>query len=81
MLGLAGAAVAYGFLTGRRDRRLLLLARLGAAVLLLGVVAGSARWIADGSLGDDGAGGVVITAYFLLGGALYAQLARRRSRE
>ena len=81
VLGLAGAAVAYGLLIGRRDRRLLLLARLGAAVLLLGVVFGSARWIADGSLGGDGAGGVVITAYFLLGSVLYAQLARRHSRE
>ena len=51
ILGLAGAAVAYGFLAGHRDGRLLLLARLGAAALLLGVVFGTARWIADGSLG------------------------------
>ena len=76
VLGLGGAAVAYGFLSGRRSRRLLLLARLGAAALLLGVVVGIGRWIAEGSLGGDGAGGIVITAYFLLGGVLYAQLAR-----
>ena len=76
ILGLAGAAVAYGFLVGHRDGRLRLLARLGAAALLLGVVFGTARWIADGSLGDDGAAGVVITAYFLLGGVLYARLGR-----
>ena len=76
VLGLGGAAVAYGFLSGRRSRRLLLLARLGAAALLLGVVVGIGRWIADGSLDGDGATGIVITAYFLIGGVLYAQLSR-----
>ena len=80
VLGLAGAAVAYG-LAREPDRRLLLLARLGAGALLLGVVVGVARWIADGSLDGDGAEGVIITAYFLLGGVLYAQLGLRSARE
>jgi len=66
VLGLAGAVVAH-----RRNRRLAL---LGAAALLLGVLVGVGRWLADGSLGDDGAEGVIITAYFLLGGVLYARL-------
>lgn len=32
------------------------------------------RWMVDGSLGDDCVGGVVITAYFLLGCLLFAAL-------
>ena len=51
-----------------------MLARLGGAMLLLGVVAGVARWAADGGLGDDGAAGVVITAYFFAGGVLFSLL-------
>jgi hypothetical protein len=66
VLGLAGAAVAH-----RGHRRLAL---LGAAALLAGVAVGVGRWIADGSLNGDGAEGVVITAYFLLGGVLFARL-------
>jgi hypothetical protein len=53
------------------------LARIGGAALLLGVAVGSARWVADGSLDGDGAGGVVITAYFLAGGVLFSVLGRR----
>jgi hypothetical protein len=77
-LGLAGAGVALGayqplgIRIGRH--RLRLLARLGGALLILGVAVGAGRWIADGSLGDDGADGVVITAYFLLGGMLFSTL-------
>jgi hypothetical protein len=69
VIGLAAAVVAH-----RGHRRL---ARIGGAALLVGVAAGTARWLADGSLGDDGAGGVVITLYFLLGGVLFAMLSRR----
>ncbi len=76
-LGLAGAAVAYGLRAGG-SAPLRLLARIGGVVLLLGVAVGTGRWIADGSLGDDGAAGVVITAYFLLGGVLYTRLGRPR---
>jgi hypothetical protein len=78
VLGLAGAAVAYGLYRpwgahiGRRPLRLL--ARFGGLILLLGVAFGAGRWIADGSLGDDGAAGVVITAYFFLGGLLFSAL-------
>ena len=73
VLGLAGARSPTA--SHRQPTPPRLLARLGAAALLLGVVFGTARWIADGSLGGDGAEGVVITAYFLLGGVLYARLA------
>ena len=73
VLGLAGAAVAYGLRAGG-STPLRLLARIGGVALLLGVVFGTASWIADGSLGDDGAAGLVITAYFLLGGVLYTRL-------
>jgi hypothetical protein len=78
LLGLAGAAVAlgafqpWGIRMGRH--RLRLLARLGGALLILGVVVGVGRWIAEGSLGGDAADGVVITAYFLLGGMLFSTL-------
>jgi hypothetical protein len=78
VLGLAGAAVAHGLYQpwGARigHRRLRTLARLGGVLLLLGVIYGTGRWIAAGSLGDDGADGVVITAYFLLGGLLFSAL-------
>lgn len=81
VLGLLGALVAYG-LYRRRDgrvgrRRLVLLARLGGVVLLLGVAGGVGRWIASASIGNDGATGVVITAYFLLGGLLFSALGWR----
>jgi hypothetical protein len=33
----------------------------------LGVAVGVGRWMVKGPLGDDGADGVVITAYFLVG--------------
>jgi hypothetical protein len=78
LLGLAGSAVAlglyqpWGVRMGRQ--RLRLLARLGGALLILGVAVGVGRWIVHGSLGDDGADGVVITAYFLLGGMLFSTL-------
>jgi hypothetical protein len=82
VLGLAGAAVAHGLYqpwgtrVGRRALRRL--ARFGGVILLLGVAFGVGRWIADGSLGDDGANGVAITAYFLLGGLLFSALGWRR---
>jgi hypothetical protein len=78
LLGLAGAAVAHGLYQpwgvriGRR--RLRVLARVGGTLLFLGVAVGVGRWITNGSLGDDGADGVVITAYFLLGGLLFSAL-------
>jgi hypothetical protein len=78
LLGLAGAAVALGLCRpwGARigRRRLRALARLGSVVLLIGVAIGVGRWLAACSLGDDGLAGIVITAYFLLGGVLYALL-------
>jgi hypothetical protein len=78
LLGLAGAAVAHGLYQpwGSRigRRRLRTLARLGGILLFLGVVVGVGRWIAEGSFGDDGADGVVITAYFLLGALLFSAL-------
>lgn len=54
----------------------------GAAVGI-GVVVGTARWLAGGSLGGDGAEGVAITLYFLLGGILFSVLGRpcRRDRD
>lgn len=55
----------------------MLLARVGGAVLLLGVAVGVLRWLADGGLGDDGVGGVVITAYFFLGAVLFSLLGWR----
>jgi hypothetical protein len=78
MLGLAGAAVAHGMNQswGARigSHRLRGLARLGGIFLILGVAVGVGRWITDGSLGHDGADGVAITAYFLLGGVLFSAL-------
>jgi hypothetical protein len=50
------------------------LARAGGAVLLLGVLGGVGRWLGDGGIGNDGVDGVVITAYFLLGGVLFTTL-------
>jgi len=78
LLGLIGTIVAYGLSQPAGDdalqRRLHLLARTGGIALLLGVVVGVSNWIADGSIGDDGIAGIVITAYFLVGGALYTLL-------
>jgi hypothetical protein len=83
VLGLAGVAVAHGLYQpwGARIGRLRLrrTALLGGLVLLVGVVIGVGRWIAAGSLEGDGAAGIVITAYFLLGGALFTALGSRRS--
>jgi hypothetical protein len=76
-LGLAGAAVAGGLARGSRSRTLIMLARVGGAALLLGVVFGAGRWLADWSLDGDGAAGVVITLYFLLGGLLFSALGWR----
>lgn len=80
--GLAGAAVAHGLYqpwgtrVGRRALRML--ARFGGLILLLGVAVGVGSWIAAGSLGDDGANGVAITAYFLLGALLFSALGWHR---
>jgi hypothetical protein len=41
---------------------------------------GVGRWVGDGGVGDDGVPGVVITAYFLLGGALFSALGWRGGR-
>jgi hypothetical protein len=77
-IGLVSAAVAHGLAHdwGARlgRRRLTLLARAGGAVLLLGVLGGVGRWLGDGGIGNDGVDGVVITAYFLLGGVLFTTL-------
>jgi hypothetical protein len=78
LIGLASSAVAlglsrpFGARVGRN--RLRLLARVGGTMLSLGVVIGVAGWIAQASIGDDGLSGVVITAYFLLGGVLFVAL-------
>jgi hypothetical protein len=40
-------------------------------------VVGVGHWLGNGGIGDDGVGGVVITAYFLLGGVLYSTLGWR----
>jgi hypothetical protein len=76
LLGLLGAAVAHGRIPESRSllgrRRLDVLARIGGAALLAGVVFGTGRWLADGSLDGDGAAGVITTAYFLLGGVLFS---------
>jgi hypothetical protein len=70
--------VAHGLAPGSRSRlgrtSLIRLARVGGSVLLAGVVLGVGRWLADGSLDGDGASGVITTAYFLLGGALFSVL-------
>jgi hypothetical protein len=82
-LGLAGAGVAIGLAARGNpplvERALVLLARAGGAALLIGVAAGSGRWLADGSLTGDGAEGVAITLYFLIGGVLFSLLGWRRS--
>ena len=81
-VGLLGAAVGYGFVhdwDARLGRhRLTLLARAGGAALVLGVLIGVGRWLGDGGVGDDGVSGVVITAYFLLGGVLFSTLGWHR---
>jgi len=76
-VGLAGAAVAGGLARGSRRRTLIMLSRAGGAALLLGVVFGAGRWLADWSLHGDGATGIVITLYFLLGGLLFSALGWR----
>jgi hypothetical protein len=77
-IGLVSAAVAHGLYQPWGDRigrrRLRVLARVGGTLLFLGVAVGVGGWIAAGSIGDDGADGVVITAYFLLGGLLFSAL-------
>jgi hypothetical protein len=77
VLGLLGGAVAHGFVRKRR-RTLVLLARAGGVALLLGVVVGTGRWLQDGGLNGDGAAGLAITLYFLLGGVLFSALGWRR---
>lgn len=78
LLGVIGAAIAYRLAHGPRTRRhrapLTLLARVGGAALLLGVGVGTGRWLASWSLDGDGATGIVITLYFLLGGVLFSML-------
>jgi hypothetical protein len=84
VLGLLAAAIARALTHPRgklvATRRLRAIAGAGSIALALGVVVGTGRWIAAGSLGDDGAGGVAITAYFLLGAVLLAALAWGRPR-
>jgi hypothetical protein len=81
LLGIVAAAVAHRFADTAAprapSRRVALAARAGGAALLLGVAVGAARWLSDGSLGGDGASGIVITVYFLIGGLLFSALARR----
>lgn len=78
MLGLLGAVVAHGLSQPggerRQRRRLVLLARAGGALLLAGVAVGVAQWIVTASIDAGGADGVVITAYFLIGGLLFSTL-------
>jgi hypothetical protein len=81
-LGLTGAAVGIGLSVAGNppavERALVLLARAGGAALLIGVATGTGRWLADGGLGGDGAEGVAITLYFLLGAILFSVLGWRR---
>ena len=81
VLGIAGAAVAHGrghdWGTRQRRRWPTVLARAGGVVLLVGVAVSAGRWLAQGSLGGDGAAGIAITAYFLLGGILFSTLGWR----
>jgi hypothetical protein len=79
MLGLAGAAVAGGLARGSRRQTLIVLARSGGAALLVGAVFGTGRWLAEWSLNGDGAAGIVITLYFLLGGLLFSTLGWSRN--
>jgi hypothetical protein len=80
VLGIAGAAVAHGRLHdwGLRQSRPwpTVLARAGGVVLLVGVAVSVGRWLAQGGLGGDGAAGIAITAYFLLGGVLFSALGK-----
>jgi len=69
VLGLAGAAVAFGLARGPHPA-LARLAQVGGAALLLGVAVGTGRWLAQWSLEGDGAAGVVTTLYFLFGGVI-----------
>lgn len=78
VLGLLGAAVAHGLSHEWGEsvgpRRLALLARAGGVALLTGVTFGVGKWVVTASIGDDGAAGVVITLYFLIGGLLFCTL-------
>ena len=77
VLGLVGAVVAGARVHGWGARRLVtLLTRASAAMLLAGVAVGVGRWLATWSLHGAGAPGLAITLYFLLGGLLFAALAR-----
>jgi hypothetical protein len=82
-LGLVGAGVGIGLAERGNpppvDRALVLLARIGGIALLVGVAAGTVRWMADGGLGGDGAAGVAITLYFLFGSVLFSLLGWRSS--
>jgi hypothetical protein len=81
LIGLASALVAHGLYRpwGARFGRnhLRLLARIGGTLLSLGVAIGVGTWIAHASLDGDGADGVAITAYFLLGAVLFSALGWR----
>jgi hypothetical protein len=82
-LGLVGAGVADALVherTGRPGRRALsLLARAAGVALLAGVAVGVGRWLIQGGLADDGATGIAITLYFLVGGLLFSALGWRRA--
>jgi hypothetical protein len=71
VLGLVGAAIAR--LHGH-GLHFTFLTRAGAIALLLGVAFGAGKWLSSWSLQGDGAEGIVITAYFLVGGILFALL-------
>jgi hypothetical protein len=81
LLGIAGGAIAHavdrGSAPGISRRTLVLLARAGGAALLVGVAVGTGRWLADGGVDSDGAAGLLITLYFLIGGVLFSALGRR----
>jgi hypothetical protein len=75
LLGLAGAAVALARVrTVAHRRATMLLARMGGAVLIFGVLLGSVRWIVGD--GSPDVGGILITMYFLIGGVLLSALGR-----
>jgi hypothetical protein len=71
VLGLVGAAVAR---LHEHGLHFTFLTRAGGIALLLGVAIGTGRWLAAGSLQGDGAEGIAITAYFLVGGILFTLL-------
>jgi hypothetical protein len=48
---------------------------VAGVVLPVGVAAGAGRWLAHVGLGGDGAAGIAITAYFLLGGIISSRSA------